>query len=216
MELTASQKKRLYELECVLSEHMEEFVRVGLALREIRDDKLYKAEFDTFEAYCKGRWEIGDRYARRLIDAAELRMKLPQKVGPGGPVWTEKSVRELTRLPTSIKAVVMAKHFVDTLGDGGKIAASAIRKLVNQELGVVPQKKSRDEAKIKLLDYLVRWKGRLEAFAEHLEALPQDAMQIIREEDPYVMKNIAELGMRIAKRLDSVVQGPRVRRKANS
>ena len=37
-----STKARLRACERVLIDHMEEFVKVGLALKEIRDDRLYE------------------------------------------------------------------------------------------------------------------------------------------------------------------------------
>ncbi len=37
----------------------------------IRDGRLYKEEFPTFELYCKQRWGISRTYAWRVIGAAE-------------------------------------------------------------------------------------------------------------------------------------------------
>jgi hypothetical protein len=48
------------------------FVEVGLALARIRDDRLYRAEFPTFEAYCQTKWHCGRSYVYHLISAAQL------------------------------------------------------------------------------------------------------------------------------------------------
>ena len=43
----------------------------GLLLREIRDDKLYKKKYGTFEEYADQRWGWSGRRAYQMIDAAE-------------------------------------------------------------------------------------------------------------------------------------------------
>jgi hypothetical protein len=44
-----------------------------LALAEIRDDELFIDEFDSFEAYCREKWQYGKRYAERLMAASRGR-----------------------------------------------------------------------------------------------------------------------------------------------
>jgi len=48
------------------------YVQVGLALATIRDRRLYRQEFTTFEEYCRSRWEYGRRYINQLISAAQV------------------------------------------------------------------------------------------------------------------------------------------------
>ena len=43
----------------------------GLLLREIRDDKLYKKKYGTFEEYADQRWGWKKSRAYQMIDAAE-------------------------------------------------------------------------------------------------------------------------------------------------
>ena len=75
---TSERRARLRACERVLIEHMEEFVKVGMALKEIRDDRLYKeAGCKSFEEYLKKnkrRFEFASRrYADRVIRAATIR-----------------------------------------------------------------------------------------------------------------------------------------------
>ena len=42
--------------EMVIEMGWSTFVEVGLALARIRDARLYRIEFDTFETYCRERW----------------------------------------------------------------------------------------------------------------------------------------------------------------
>ena len=55
---------RLAELEQVIDNCQRSFVEVGNALRAIRDERLYAAEFGTFEAYCRARHNL----TRRALD----------------------------------------------------------------------------------------------------------------------------------------------------
>ena len=70
--LTLDEARRLDELEQVVETGLTVFVKVGNALLEIRDSRLYRQQFPTFEAYCRERWGIERRQAYRLIDAAEV------------------------------------------------------------------------------------------------------------------------------------------------
>ena len=47
------------------------FVRFGNDLMAIRDNREYRADYDTFEEYCKKRWNRGRSMVNRLIEAAE-------------------------------------------------------------------------------------------------------------------------------------------------
>jgi hypothetical protein len=55
-----------------LSAALNTFVEAAGALIEIRDSKLYRDTFDTFEDYWRERWQMSRFYAYRLMDAAEV------------------------------------------------------------------------------------------------------------------------------------------------
>lgn len=48
------------------------FYEVGLELRHIRDHKLYRQQYGTFDEYVEQRWEMDKRRAYQLIDAASV------------------------------------------------------------------------------------------------------------------------------------------------
>ena len=50
--------------------HLTTFVDVGTALLEVRDSRLYRANYATFESYCADRWNMVASRARQLIAAA--------------------------------------------------------------------------------------------------------------------------------------------------
>ena len=70
--LTASERDRMVELERVVDTGLYTFVEVGLALKEIRDSKLYRTKHPTFGDYCRQRWRFTRTYGHRLIVAAEV------------------------------------------------------------------------------------------------------------------------------------------------
>jgi len=82
-------------LEQALEKGIENFVDAGNALSEIRDKRLYRFGFDTFEDYCQKRWQLSRSYAYRLIEAAGV----VRNLSPIGNTPTHESqVRPLSRL----------------------------------------------------------------------------------------------------------------------
>ena len=72
-----------------------------MAIAEIRDSRLYREEFETFEDYCKDRWEFTKSYANNLIAAKSVVVNLNdnnccQIASPAN----EAQVRPLTQLET--------------------------------------------------------------------------------------------------------------------
>ena len=65
--LSDEEKGRLFELERQVE---ESFYRAGIALKEIRDSRLYRITHPTFEEYCRERFGFERRYPYQLIDAA--------------------------------------------------------------------------------------------------------------------------------------------------
>ena len=62
---------RLEELELEIERGLKSFFCVGLALGQIRENKLYKSSgYKNFNVYCQKRWGMARRNADRLIKAA--------------------------------------------------------------------------------------------------------------------------------------------------
>ena len=62
----------LADCEAVIERGLGTFIEVGAALAEIRDAGLYREGFETFEDYCRDRWDFSRPRAYQLIDAAEM------------------------------------------------------------------------------------------------------------------------------------------------
>lgn len=77
--------------------------QIGAALRDIRDERLYRETHSTFEAYCQERWDIGRNYANRQIQTAEVAALVPN-----GTNIREAHARELAPMrddPDRMRAV---------------------------------------------------------------------------------------------------------------
>jgi hypothetical protein len=69
-----------------------------MALAEIRDSRLYREEFETFEGYCKDRWDFSRPMAYQLIEASAAVDAVSTTVDIQ-PI-NERQARPLTQLET--------------------------------------------------------------------------------------------------------------------
>ncbi len=70
--LDETETLELINLESKVEKSLRAFLEIGLSLREIRDKRLYRANYATFEDYCINRWEISRGSSYHLIAAASL------------------------------------------------------------------------------------------------------------------------------------------------
>jgi phage N-6-adenine-methyltransferase len=107
-ELTRQERSRLDVLEEVIEYGLQTFVDVGNALTEIREGRLYRQDYSTFEDYCRDKWGMERRHAYRLMDAAET----VKNVSHGTQILpaNERQARPLSRLepPQQVEAWEMA------------------------------------------------------------------------------------------------------------
>ena len=103
--LSADERTTLQQIETTLRQKMGSFLEVGNLLLQIRDEKLYREEYATFEAYLDERWDLGKSHGYRLIRAAKVANELPDdaprpssireangiKTAPADPVVTAKA-----------------------------------------------------------------------------------------------------------------------------
>lgn len=81
----------LARLEHTVEQGLEAFYKVGEALAEIRDRKLYKQQgYKDFRVYLKERWNMGKSKAYRLIESAEVVDDIKKSV----PNWGQNQIEE--------------------------------------------------------------------------------------------------------------------------
>lgn len=121
--LSAAENDALADAEATIETGLKTFVEVGQALSLIRDSRLYRADYATFEAYCGARWHLSRPRAYQLIEAAEVVEALSTNVDTPLP-RTESQARELSGLPAAEAAEAMRAAHEAT---AGQVTAKSIR-----------------------------------------------------------------------------------------
>ena len=119
----------LLELETIIENGLKTFVDVGIALMKIKEKKLYRQEYGTFEAYCKERWDISRSYGYRLMESA----KVIENLSPIGDILpiNEAQTRHLSGL-THEKQVEIWNELLETHGDSESITEENVKNAVNR------------------------------------------------------------------------------------
>lgn len=124
--LNIDESNELERCEVVIKQGLQTFIEVGQALMTIREKRLYRIGFKTFEDYCQVKWQITKRYVNYLIQSSEVINNLGTIV----PILpkTETQVRPLTSLEPEIQKEVWTE-VVKTHGDN--ITAAKVQTVVN-------------------------------------------------------------------------------------
>jgi len=96
-DLTTTEYQELAHHEAVIERGLQTFTEVGNALLAIRDGRLYRRDYSTFEEYCQQKWNMGRAYANRLIAAAVVVQNLAP-IGAISPPTSEAQARPLANL----------------------------------------------------------------------------------------------------------------------
>ena len=131
--LTPDELSSLSAYEGVIRQGLESFVEVGEALMRIRDGRLYRDKFGTFEDYCRTKWSLSKTHVNRLVQASEV-------VGDVTPIGvkpaTESQARPLASVPKEERAEVWQRVVetapVDAKTSKPKITAKHVEKVVEQ------------------------------------------------------------------------------------
>jgi hypothetical protein len=70
--LSPQEKERLGELESIIAEGFDTFLKVGLAFAEVRFYKLQRAAHDRFEDYCRDRWGLSASRTNQIINTVKV------------------------------------------------------------------------------------------------------------------------------------------------
>lgn len=89
-ELSFQEQTRYDECRHTISEGLKTCFEVGEAFIEIRDSKLYREEFESFEEFCKATYKIGSRRAEQLMIAAEVKKSVTVSVDPSQVVGNQQ------------------------------------------------------------------------------------------------------------------------------
>jgi hypothetical protein len=124
--LNIEESHELERCEVVIKQGLQTFIEVGQALMTIKEKRLYRINFKTFEDYCIERWAISKPRAYQLIEAANVMIGLSTIVDV--LPQTESQTRPLTSLEPEIQKEVW-KEVVETHGEN--ITAAKVQSVVN-------------------------------------------------------------------------------------
>lgn len=126
--LSESEKLELNALEGMVQRGLRAFWEIGKALHQIRDKRLYRFSYETFEEYCINRWEMSRRSAYYLIEASLVY----DNVNHGSQILpaNERQARPLTALTPSQQRKVWSQ--VIATAPNGKITAIHVDKVVKE------------------------------------------------------------------------------------
>lgn len=122
----------LAEAESKISQGFNAFWIAAAALRDIRDDKLYKTIYASFPDYLAARWTITESYVSRLITALETRSNL---------LTIEDVSSEEDRLPTAYSFFYTLSRLafdrqrevlIAMLAEEGKLTEKKLREMLEQ------------------------------------------------------------------------------------
>lgn len=124
--LTATEEQELHGHEEVIENGLNVWYQVGEALLNIRDKRLYRSQYSTFEEYCRERWGMRRDYANKLISASEVMSNLNTNVSilPAN----EAQVRPLTSLEADDQRILWPQIAEEADGHPtGKQAQEAVK-----------------------------------------------------------------------------------------
>lgn len=174
IQLTIEERGKLVECEEIIERHLKTFIEVGEALATIRDNRLYREQYKTFEQYCKEVWDYSKTYSIRQIQSYETIQLLENGVDKWcqlapknkhedenvieiGNSDNEKKVvlpqnecqvSPLTKLKDPDDQVKAWQKVLEQLNDGKKLTSYVVAKAVEevlQEKGVEKVEKTKKE-----------------------------------------------------------------------
>jgi hypothetical protein len=128
--LTTAEQQQLADLESVVEQGLQTFFAVGTALATIRDSRLYREDYATFETYCCERWGLQRSRAYQLIDAAAAAQNVQNFIHSAPTI--ESHAAALARLPTPEQQREAWVRVVQQAGQAGKrVTAALVRAVVD-------------------------------------------------------------------------------------
>lgn len=140
--LSADEQRRFDQLRRVATDSIRDFCE---AMREIRDSKLYRDEYDTFESFCQV--ELGKTRQRinQILNADLLRSELESDPSLETIVskTNEGVMREIAKAPPELRNEVAKKVAAKAELDGKVPTAKQVKAVVAEV--VAPIEKSEEE-----------------------------------------------------------------------
>jgi hypothetical protein len=142
--LSTNEQQQLSELESIVAAGLQTFVQVGASLATIRDSRLYRAEYATFESYCDERWGLGRVRAYQIIDAAAAAQNVQDFTQNQPAPAVESHAAALARLPSPDMQREAWQEATRRAQEAGKrLTAAQVRSVVE---GMLPSQSSQPDS----------------------------------------------------------------------
>lgn len=128
--LTSVELTALREHEDTIRQGLKTFAEVGTALLAIRDARLYRAEFTTFEDYCRAKWGMTRMHAGRMIAAADVMKNVTRGLQTPLPT-SERQARPLSKLPADEQPEAWQEATDKASSEGRKVTARDVEQAVD-------------------------------------------------------------------------------------
>jgi hypothetical protein len=143
--LSSDEKLTLNAYEEIIEKGLKTFIEVGNALFEIKNNKLYRESFTTFEAYCKDRWQLKRQRAYELMGAAEIVHQLSENNlseisdKPNLLPSKESHANALAQIPITLRFQVWRSIVEESLNTGKAITAKMITEHTNLLTNIIKE-----------------------------------------------------------------------------
>lgn len=122
--------EELQRCEKIIQNGLKSFMEVGHCLTVIRNNRLYRGEFSSFESYCRNRWGISRPYAYKLIAGANVVADLSAEEDITVLPDNANQVRKLTKLNREDRITVWKKVLQESATTGKPITARLVHEVV--------------------------------------------------------------------------------------
>lgn len=141
--LSKTGQRMLAEKEAVIENGLAGFLAIGKALRGIRDERLYRENFDNFETYLSGRWGMSRARAYQLMEALDL-STIVDNAG-ALPLANEGQLRALAPIKNNVTAV---RGVIEAAQADGDTSARNLSKYVKDFQNAHTQGATGDEGEV--------------------------------------------------------------------
>jgi hypothetical protein len=161
---------RLTQLEDIIAANQQNFRQTGKALKQIRDDRLFRdLLFDSFDVYVRQRWDMARSQAYRLIKSANVIENL-SPIGDGILPENEYQARVLARFTKEDQRKIWRAF----IASGMTLTARNIKKFAHQ----TPKNKSVKNANASMVDIIgTDYKAAVMAMLEQIRSAQNDDWQ---------------------------------------
>ena len=121
--LTSEEITTLHAQEKIIEAGLNTTQSVVQALALIREQRLYRQDYKSFNDYCRERWGMGANYAHKLISTRDVQEIVP--------VANERQARELKTLDDAEKVEVL-EQTIDEVGGVENVTAKALSDAVKR------------------------------------------------------------------------------------